>query len=152
MVRQLVSVDRGAWHAGRSEMYVGETYSNVNQRSIGIGLGNLGLLLGDPESGFEYELGATTRGYPRGRVPPKYGVLQYDDQHKVSGWWEPYQDKQIDGLVSLLNGIYEACGELPLVGHEEIGMPLGRKCDPGSLFPWHELTEFPRLTPRCWVR
>ncbi len=39
-------------------------------------------------------------------------------------------------LVKYLYNLYKR--PLTLVGHEDIAMPLGRKTDPGPLFPWHE--------------
>ncbi len=134
---QLVPLDRKAWHAGVSEMLIGdEMKSDASRHTIGIELANHGML--QKQNGdYYYELGRSLKKYRRAQ--PVYARLDYDNGLQVEGWWEPYPDAQIDALQSLLMNIkgagYEAAAQNP-IGHEEIGMPMGRKKDPGPLFPW----------------
>jgi len=134
---QLVELVMKAWHAGTSEMQVGkEVLSDASRFTIGVELANCGLLqkIGDD---FFYEVGRDLKLY-RGPEPVR-ASLHYDDGHAVAGWWEPYQDAQMDALQDLLRALTaRGHGEAAanLVGHEEVAVPLGRKTDPGPLFPW----------------
>jgi len=133
--RQLVDLTLAAWHCGVAELeHRGEMPSR--QREIGIELANHGYLY-RLNGSFFYEIG---RGLKRYRGPePKFARLEYDNGREFEGYFEPYQPEQIEALQELLlklksAGYSEAVANL--VGHEEIGMPLGRKSDPGPLFPW----------------
>lgn len=137
-IRQLVDLECAAWHAGVSEMEVrGSMVANCNWFTIGVELANHGYLQklnGD----FFYEVGRSLKKYRR--EPPKFGRLEYDNGQNFEGWFEPYPDAQIDALQGLLaklsvSGWREAAQNL--IGHEEIALPLGRKQDPGPLFPWN---------------
>jgi len=136
-VTQLVSLERKAWHAGVSEILVdGEMVADASPHTIGIELANHGVLQ-IIDGLLHYELGSTMKLYRR--TLPVHARLEYDNGMLVEGWWEPYPDEQIDALQELLVKVAAAgYGEAAqnLIGHEEIGMPLGRKTDPGSLFPW----------------
>lgn len=146
-VTQMVSLKRRAWHAGTSEMLRrGEMASRANYFTIGVELANCGLLVEDGAELF-WEAG---RKLIRYRGPnPVQATLVYDNGAEVSGWWEPYDDRQIEALQRLVghlatNGYAEAAANL--VGHEEIAMPFARrKMDPGPLFPWER---FSRKSPR----
>lgn len=141
-----VPLDRCAWHAGRSEIQIGaETMSGANDYTIGIALSNLGLLqvdteqLGpDGEPQYHYTLGG--RQFLYEGPTPVAGILSFDgDVASVCGMWEPYSAAQIATLKLVLAAIRQAGytqAASTLVGHEEIGMPLGRKSDPGPHFPW----------------
>lgn len=136
-VIQLVPVDRKAWHAGMSEMQVGdETIGNANRFTIGVELANHGYLH-RIDGEWHYELGRALKPYRR--AEPVFGSLHYDTGLVVKGYWEPYPDRQIDALAGLLLDI-KAVGyqqaAANIVGHEEIAMPFGRKSDPGPMFPW----------------
>ena len=134
---QLVSLDRKAWHAGVSEVLIeNEMRADANRHTIGVELANHGFLQrinGD----YYYELGHSLKRYRRST--PSFARLAYDNGLEVEGWWEPFQDLQIDALQKLLLKLktagYEKASQ-NLIGHEEIGMPFGRKKDPGPLFPW----------------
>jgi len=140
-VTQCVPLDRAAWHAGVSEMpdKDGEMRGNVNKRTIGIELANLGYLVKGSGDKFYYEIGRRTFKY-RGDLRPVRAELTYDNGVTVEGWWEPFPDAQIAGLKSLLEEIALAGHEdaaRVLWGHEEIAIPFAsRKRDPGPLFPW----------------
>ena len=143
-VIQCVELDKKAWHAGASEMaYRGETRSDVNRFTIGIEMANRGYLQKGDDGRFHYESGRRLKVY---RGPdPVHAILRYDSGHQFEGWWEPWPGLQIAALKFLLSLIAEAGYERAartLVGHEEIGMPLGRKKDPGPLFPWEDLGRF----------
>jgi len=145
-ITQLVEILKKAWHAGTSEwIYNGEETSNVSRYTIGIELANHGLLIEDGGRLY-YELGRTHKQY-KGPEPVR-ATLFYDSGPSVAGFWEPYPDAQLDSLQELLRKIAAAgypAAATNLVGHEEVGMPLGRKMDPGAAFPWER---FYRTGPR----
>ncbi len=147
---QLVDLAYQAWHAGVAEMLVeGEMESYPSRFTIGIELANCGNLQ-RIEDRFFYELGRTLKRY-RG-PPPVEGTLVYDNGLEIGGWWEPYPNVQIDALQELLRKIakagYQQAAE-NLIGHEEVGMPLGRKRDPGIAFPWERFHR--KADRRTWV-
>lgn len=137
-IRQLVDLEHASWHAGVAEAeHRGEVIGDVNLWTIGIELANCGMLQ-RLNGSYYYEVGRKLKRYRR--EPPVYASLDYDNGHKIEGYWEPYRDAQIDALQELLlklkgAGYQEAVENL--LGHEEVAMPLGRKMDPGPLFPWH---------------
>ena len=136
LVTQMVEVDRKAWHAGVGEMEIsGEMEDDPNLFTVGVELANWGLLYRDKQGSFFGGRRKPKRYYG---ASPDYAELTFDNDNVVAGWWEPYRDAQMDSLQTLLRRIakkypYAASN---LIGHEEIGMPLGRKVDPGPLFPW----------------
>lgn len=136
-VIQLVALEQAAWHAGVSEMVLEECEGNANQFTIGIELANHGFLQ-RLNGSFYYELGRSLKRYRR--EDPGYGFMRFDNGLHVAGWWERYPDVQIDALQELLVKLgktrYRKAAS-NLVGHEEIAMPLGRKRDPGPMFPWN---------------
>lgn len=112
---RLVPEARRAWHAGRS-YWAGTT--TLNDSSIGIEIVN--------ESRCE-----TPAGMNRVRDP--------DERRCV---FEPYDERQLDVLVALLQGILERHPDIDpedVVGHADIAPD--RKVDPGPLFPWERLHE-----------
>lgn len=145
-VSRLVRLTKCAWHAEPAEwLYKGESDGDVNEFTIGIELPNASLLT---RKGDDFYWTQGRRLLPYYGLDPVEATLVYDDGQKLHGWWEPYTDAQIDSLQELLLhlakiGYREAASNL--IGHEEIGMPLGRKRDPGPLFPWER---FRRTTPR----
>lgn len=113
---QCVPLERAAWHAGVSEMPDGS--ANVNARSVGIELCNYGLSLVE-------KAGYTT------------GTLKLRNGTQVAGFWEPYGGQQIEAVAWLCRELRrDYPGVRHVVGHEEIAKPIGRKTDPGPLFPW----------------
>lgn len=137
-ILQLVLLDRAAWHAGASEWWSrGEMHRNVNRFSIGIELANLGYLYRSRSGRFWYENSGTM--YPYRGPDPEHATLTYDTGQERSGWWEPYPDEQIKGLRRLLGKLHDAGYPIRITGHESIGMPMGRKQDPGPLLPWGRL-------------
>lgn len=134
-IYELVKPEHKAWHAGESEwLYDGEMTEDASAFTLGIELANAGLLLKRPD-GF----------YWRAREPrpyqgpePEHASLVFDTGHTIEGWWEPFAEKQMQALEGLLRLLEDEGHEAArnLIGHEEIAMPLGRKIDPGPLFPW----------------
>lgn len=143
---QLVDLAMKAWHAGISESdYMGEMTSDVSRFTIGVELANHGCLQRDGDR-FLYEIGRELRPY-HGPEPVK-ATLLYDNGPRVPGWWEPFADDQLDALQAFLRKIANKLGAHVahnLIGHDEVAMPLGRKRDPGPLFPWDR---FSRATKR----
>lgn len=135
---RLVKLSKKAWHAGVSEMlYKDEMESDAGRFTIGIELANAGLLH-RKDDGFYWQDGRGDLRPYKGPAP-QFASLVFDNHTTVRGWWEPFPDAQMDALQELLRhlktiGYGDAAHNL--VGHEEIGMPLGRKIDPGPLFPW----------------
>lgn len=138
-VFQCVDLDRAAWHAGQAQMtYKGEIRSAVNRFTIGIELANRGYLQKGDDGRFYYESGRGLKVYRNG-PEPRRATLLFGQGHEVSGFWEPYSDLLIYSLHRLLKRLdREGFENVPLIGHEEIAIPAGRKLDPGPLFPWAE--------------
>lgn len=132
---QQVPLNMEAWHAGRSEWphSSGETLSGANNYSVGIELANHGPL--ELKKGrFFYEINGQMFPY-RGPQPVR-AALVFDNGHSVEDWWEPFLEPQLAGLDLLLERLKQAGVPMRLFGHEEVGMPMGRKVDPGPAFPW----------------
>lgn len=138
---QLVSTDKCAWHAGRSQyrQYDGEPRDGANKYTIGIELANHGLLE-KVDGRYYYRLGRALRDYKKPGEPVQ-ATLTYPSSKQVRGWWEPFYDNQIDALKWLL-GVLKDSGYGKAVenlqGHDEIAIPEGRKMDPGPVFPWEK--------------
>lgn len=150
-IMQQLDLEKAAWHCGVGEMkYMEEMRSNPNLFTIGIELANLGALERRNDGAFLYRWGTDLRVYYGD--PPLKATLIYDTGHEVDAWWEPYQDEQIEALSLLLDMLAVRGYETrPIVGHEEIAMPMGRKRDPGPAFPW---SKFGRAggDRRTWIR
>lgn len=136
-IHQLVPVDERAFHAGgpTSRLH-GRT--NVNGRTIGIELMNIGFLLDAPDGSKQTPSGIPYRGLSiELPVTPLHPVTA---RPLPSRFWEPYQESQLVALVDLtrrLVGLFPDVGrdlEHCLVGHDELDP--SRKMDPGPAFPW----------------
>lgn len=144
---QMVDLSNAAWHAGPSEMLIeGKLWHGCNLFTIGIEIDNIGYLYQGSSGKFFYEDGGHMSEW-KGAQPVQASLI-YDTGVKVEGWWEPYPEAQIHGVLALLEllrhaGFADAVANC--IGHEEVCTPIGRKKDPGPLFPWDL---FPRMTSR----
>lgn len=126
-ILQSAPLEDRTWHAGGSAWVAldGAAYGNVNNRSIGVDLENVGPL-------------SHTRGCWRDDYGGRYeGPPPYEDRGEH---YEPYREIQIVALLGLVSQIVAV---LPIlahpgrwVGHEEIRRT---KIDPGPAFPWARL-------------
>lgn len=138
-ITQMVDLSLAAWHAGAAEMLDGdgEMHGDVNRRTIGVEFSNLGLLV-KTKGGLFYQVGRDLRRYKGDDVVE--AVLTYHNGYRIQGWWQTYTAEQIDAANWLLDELGKTVGYEAAVnelwGHEEIGMPFGRKSDPGPLLPW----------------
>jgi len=105
-----------AWHAGRSE-YQG--MSSLNRNTVGIAIRNYGWA-------DDYDADTNRTVY----APNRAGVFKY---------WEPYAYQDIDNLIWLINELDNEYTFRFIAGHEDVAM--GRKVDPGPLFPWQAIWE-----------
>ena len=140
-ITSCVPLSGRAWHAGKGEMpgSDGETRHDPNTWTIGIELANAGKLIVKGGAFFRKIAGSLV---PYGGPKPVAATLIFEDGKKIGGHWAPYTDEQIDALAWLLDEIAADFGEevaRNVMGHEEIARPLGRKIDPGPLFPWHRI-------------
>lgn len=151
---QMVDLRLAAQHAGTAEAWLpgssddspGQTTSMVNSKSIGIELANAGKLDRGSDGRFWKRFGARRLQY-KGPAPV-WGISRFDGGSEVPGWWEPFTREQVNACIALLaflraNGHEKAVSNLQ--GHDEVAMPMGRKIDPGPLFPWER---FSRNAPR----
>ena len=123
-VIQMVHDQDCAWHCGLSSW---EGQEKCNSRALGIEIVNWGRL---ERKGTEYYAWPDEYGQPYSGLPPAYSE---------GGWWAPYPERQIDGVVALSMLLIDT-HHIPLknvVGHSEIAP--GRKIDPGPLFPWADV-------------
>ena len=125
VIYQLVSLDRAAWHAGKSH-WAGQDH--VSRRSWGIELANWQQVYPD---GDRYRTWA-------GAHVAADAVCEAG-----GGYWEIYPREQIlaaGALTAALIGRMRSLGEIvEVVGHEHISP--GRKTDPGPAFPWEAFAE-----------
>lgn len=115
VVLRLVPEERRAWHAGRSH-WAGTTA--LNDSSIGIEIVNVS----------------------RCETPAGMNVVQ--DPEERDCVFQPYDERQIEALIALVQGILERHPDIDpedVVGHADI--TPGRRVDPGPLFPWARLHE-----------
>lgn len=146
-VIQQVSIDAVSWHAGRA-VWLNKAPDNVNNYTVGIELANHLVVQPRATGGFEYEVGGKVFRYHR--QTPVEGRLTYPNGTHVRGYWEPFPDAQLDALEALLKQL-TAVGVPPrIIGHDEIASPIGRKMDPGPLFPWARFEHW-RKEPRSLI-
>lgn len=131
-VWQMVPLDERAAHAGGKTSKLWDGKGNVNGRTWGIEIVNLGPIL--------QKDGKLVDVY--GRAFDGAGVSAQHKHPKWKDWtmWEAYNPQQVDALVELtkkLVGLHPILGAEPekrLIGHDDVDPT--RKCDPGPHFPW----------------
>jgi N-acetylmuramoyl-L-alanine amidase len=143
-ITELVPIENAAWHAGTAFLKLqGRSYTYLNQISIGIELANLGKL---SKSGDHFFYTSGGKDFLWNGASPIEASMTWPSGIAVSGWWEPFAEPLLksleDYLAYLKNRGYNTSN---LFGHDEIAMPIGRKMDPGPLFPW---SRFTRSVPR----
>lgn len=120
---QCVSLEKVAWHAGRSSWH---GLIGLNQHSIGIELANWGSLR-SADGGWvtssgkriaEPFLGTHRNGNPDGSTRPI--------------GWEPYPEEQVAAARHFVEALIATYGINEIVGHDDIA-PV-RKSDPGPAF------------------
>ncbi|MEO1444648.1 MAG: N-acetylmuramoyl-L-alanine amidase [Cyanobacteria bacterium J06635_11] len=77
-------------------------------------------------------------------TPAKF---QYENGYTADGQWQMYPDSQLAGLDRGLTWLLMRYPGLPIFGHDSCAHPLGRRKDPGPLFPWDRYKPAGR---RCW--
>lgn len=126
---QLVPLNRAAWHAGDS---------SINARSIGVEVTNVGQVQPDGKGGWLYQDGPGLAVWRKDAEPVRL-TLKWPGGKSVSAWWVPYTPQQEQAMRELVQKL-EKTGYAPAAydmrGHEDIAEPVGRKSDPGPLFPW----------------
>lgn len=126
-LKQLVSLNRIAWHAGRSHY---QDRSGINRYSLGIELDNAGRL---NKVGPEYR-SWFGRSYPRQEVFA--GVHRNETE---LSYWHAFSEAQLERTFELCRFLAERLGIHHIVGHEEIAPH--RKADPGPAFPLNKLRQ-----------
>ncbi len=121
---QLVACDTVAQHAGKSSW---QGRSNCNAYSVGIEIVGPGKLAKHKSTGVAWF----------GKSWPLEELVEVDSpSHGGVGLWLPFTDAQIAATEALVAALIAAYPRVvDVVGHFEIGMPIGRKVDPSPLYP-----------------
>jgi N-acetylmuramoyl-L-alanine amidase len=120
---QCVSLDREAWHAGKSSW---RGLTSLNHHSFGIELANWGHL---------QRAGAGWASYTGQAIPSPYLAVHRNgnpDRSTTPIGWEPYPKPQLDVAVALVRALVAEYGVTEIVGHDDIAPT--RKWDPGPAF------------------
>jgi N-acetylmuramoyl-L-alanine amidase len=122
-VKQVVPLDRKAWHAGVS---IWRGQPNCNDFSIGIEVDNWGKLVKAADGQMRSYTGAAVE-------PARAAFLQHKNETSPT-YWELYSQAQLDAVTEVTRAILAAYPTIKeIVGHEDIAP--GRKTDPGPAFP-----------------
>jgi N-acetylmuramoyl-L-alanine amidase len=124
-VKQLIGLNRVAWHAGISSL---GSRTNLNRYSIGIEIDNAGRL---EKSGGRYKAWFG-RFYEESEVFTGTHRNESRESH-----WHAYSEPQLEAVFEICRALHQAFGIKHIVGHEEIAPK--RKVDPGPAFPMDEL-------------
>ncbi len=123
LIVQMVPLNRLSWHAG-----VTLTPDIGNDDLVGIEVVNYGL---------------REKPYP-GAEPCS---MRFVNGQVIKGYQEPFTGPQVAALVWLLADLRLRGIPLNLYGHNDIAAPMGRKIDPGPLFPW-DMMPGRRIAPK----
>lgn len=132
--RQFIPLEeRGAHAGGKSSKLFGT--GNVNGRTIGVEVMNVGPLRVGPEGELVTFAGGAFKG-----VPVSAGGQKINGEAYPSTMWEAYGPEQVDALCNLTSSLcahFQLLAGDPdgrLIGHEHVDP--SRKADPGPAFPW----------------
>lgn len=126
---QCVKLENSAWHVGKATI--------DNAQCIGVEIENVGRVKPHPDGGWVFG-GKNTVWKPD--AEPIQAKLRYDTGKVVDAWWVPYTNAQHTAIRKLLADLERSNWKTCLGdqrGHEDIATPVGRKTDPGPLFPWY---------------
>ncbi|MCK5809665.1 MAG: N-acetylmuramoyl-L-alanine amidase [Cocleimonas sp.] len=120
-ITQLLSFDKVAWHAGKSQW---KDKTGLNKYSIGIELDNAGQL---KKTGDKWTHWA-------GHVIDSNEVMiaQHKNQQHQTGWHN-FPPEQIESLIAVSSLLLTKYGCKEILGHDDIAPT--RKTDPGPAFP-----------------
>jgi len=130
-LKQLVNTGKESWHAGVAKI---DGQRIDNHCSIGIEICNTGLMEKEGDDYF-YTQGRQIKKYS-GKAEPQHGTITYPNGETLSGYYEPYPEKQVHKLVALCKALvekYPAITRENIITHYDIGHPIGRKNDPFGL-------------------
>jgi N-acetyl-anhydromuramyl-L-alanine amidase AmpD len=133
-IKQLVELEKKAWHAGKSVAVInGQRISNLNRNSIGVEIQNIGIIEKGSDNKFYYEVGRRLKEY-RGQV--RGGQILYPNGTVTEGYYAPYPENQIQKVIALCRALvdkYPAIKKDNIFSHFWVGRPIGRKNDPFGL-------------------
>jgi len=119
---QMVSLNRKAWHAGRSQW--GELVY-LNSYSVGIELVNAGKL---HKRGDGKWVNWANKVIPEKEV----AILTHPHESQEAGW-QIYPEVQLQKAIEVASALNDKYEFRDILGHEDISK--GRKVDPGPAFP-----------------
>lgn len=124
-VAQLVPFNIIAWHAGASTW---NSYSSLNQYSVGIELDNAGMMKRSGNQWISYF----------GKVYPDSEVLvaPHKAYPSVMYGWHKYTDIQLKTAAEVAAALVRIYGFREILGHDDIAPK--RKWDPGPAFPMEQ--------------
>jgi len=131
-ILQMAALDERTWHAGGASSKLFGT-GNVNGRTIGIEVMNVGPVIANSAGQYETTFGKRFGGR----------LLHVDAEPGKYGMWEAYDESQVQALIKLtrdLKQLYPILASEPderLLGHEHVDPT--RKMDPGPVFPWDRI-------------
>ncbi len=143
-IYQLAPLEERTWHVGRGQFFSnGKLLTNRCDRSaVGIELANPGMVFQSSTGSWGYYIGRKEFRYDSSTYgEPQRAILKYADGHVLDGYWAPFSQKQLVALLDLCTYLCKSkkIDFSRIVGHESVATPLGRKSDPGPLFPWEYL-------------
>jgi len=122
-VEQLVPFTKIAWHAGESK-YQG--LRHLNWHSIGIELDNAGRLT---------KQNGVWKAWFGDRYDDNVALVATHKNESAPSGWHTYTPEQIEVAVEIGALLVVTYGLQDVLGHDDIAVPVGRKCDPGPAFP-----------------
>lgn len=126
-ITQLVPFDIAANHVGAS---VWNGLRNLNSNTIGVSFANWGRLQGGP---------GTWRSWSGKAVPDNKVFVHGSADHSPEGW-ELYSEAEVEAGERVVSALIAAYPTIRAVlPHSAVGMPPGRKTDPGPAMPIQRL-------------